>query len=171
MTARSCRNDRIISPQRPHNSIAMTARSCHNDRIISLQRPHNSAGRLFRCGRITVAFKVFAEENPLIIDRIVPVVYVMGTRTYDKIVTDTSLEEFLMEFPVDFQKEIFRSAVDDQGEISILDAVQLVMTVWASQRLWFSASLPRWLLIPQLWGNGRMSTPPLVLPAAPNRSL
>ena len=49
----------------------------------------------------------------------------MGTRTYDKIVTDTSLEEFLMEFPVDFQKEIFRSAVDDQGEISILDAVQL----------------------------------------------
>lgn len=74
----------------------------------------------------------------------------MGTRTYDKIVTDTSLEEFLMEFPVDFQKEIFRSAVDDQGEVSILDAVQLVMTVWASQRLWFSASLPRWLLIPQL---------------------
>ena len=62
-----------------------------------------------------------------------------------------------------------QSMISAKSPFTILSS--WLTTVCASQDALLAANSPNCLLISQFWGNGRISTPPLILPAAPNTSL
>ena len=83
---------------------------------------------------------------------------------------DLIFQQLLMEVVIHFEKEIAVTAIEDNSQFTVLDTVNLHDCRMIVPNLLIVALVSE-LLISQLLGNGRISTPPLVLPAAPNTSL
>ena len=66
-----------------------------------------------------VSVEIFFEEEPLVIDRIVPVIRIMDSRADDVVVINPSFEQFVVEIFVDFEKEVVVAAVDDDCQLTV----------------------------------------------------
>ena len=120
-------------------------------------------------GGLASPVEEFFEKEPLVVDRVVPVEAVVHARPHDVVVVDPALHQLVVEVAVYFGEKVAVTAVDDQRQVAVGDAVDLVdrrVVVPALRIVGLFA-----FFISQLSGNGRMSNPPLVDPAAPKRSL
>ena len=70
--------------------------------------------------------KELLEEEELIVYAVVPILRIVGTGTQDEIVVDATAEQTLVERLVALEEEVALATVDDDVEVMVLDAANLV---------------------------------------------
>jgi len=66
------------------------------------------------------------EEEQLIVDGIVPILGIVCAGTECEIVVNAPTQQSFVQGLVDFEEEITLATVDDDGEVAIVDTIDLV---------------------------------------------
>ena len=71
-------------------------------------------------------FEEFLEEKKLVVDRILPIISVVGARTDNEVMLNLVFQQFLVEIVVYLKEEIIIAAVEEDGEVAIFQSADLV---------------------------------------------
>ena len=65
----------------------------------------------------------FPKEQYLVVNAVLPIGFIVAARAFGIIVVNLFVQQFMVKVAVDIQEEVAGSAIEDQGQFSIAEAV------------------------------------------------